>query len=77
MVKINISLEGENTEEIITELIKIGLSLFKKNRNQIKEILEILANESIDILMDQKILEKGAKLYKKINSEINYEYKKN
>ena len=50
MVKINISLEGENTEEIITELIKIGLSLFKTNRNQIKEIFSKDLKKTLEVL---------------------------
>ena len=76
MVKINISIEGENLEDIISELISIGKEFVKSNREDLKELMEVLADEAIDVLMKHKILEKGAKLYKEINSEINYAYKK-
>lgn len=76
MVKINISIEGEDLESIISELISIGTELIKSNREDLKELMEVLADEAIDVLMKHKILEKGAKLYKEINSEINYAYKK-
>lgn len=76
IVKINISIEGEDLESIISELISIGTELIKSNRDDLKESMEVLADEAIDVLMKHKILEKGAKLYKEINSEINYAYKK-
>ena len=38
--------------------------------------MKILADETIDIMSERKILEKGAQLYKKINSEINWTYKR-
>ena len=77
MVKINITLEGEDIEEIIGELLNVGIDLLKSNRKEISEILQILADESLDILLDHKTLEKGALLYRKINSEINWTYKQN
>ena len=76
MVKINISIEGEDLEDIISELISIGKEFVKSNREDLKELMEVFADDAIDILMKHKILEKGAKLYKEINSEINYAYKK-
>ena len=76
MVKINISIEREDLEDIISELISIGKEFVKSNREDLKELMEVLADEAIDVLMKRKILEKGAKLYKEINSEINYAYKK-
>jgi len=75
MVKINISIEGENIEEIIDELLNIGICVLKSNRKQISEILKIFADESLDVLLDHKTIEKGALLYRKINSEINWTYK--
>ena len=75
MVKINISIEGEDVQDIISELLSIGKEYIHSHRNDIKEILDLLADESIDILMDRKIIEKGAKLYRKLNTEINYQYK--
>jgi len=76
MVKINISIEGENLEDIISELISIGKEFVKSNREDLKELMEVFADDAIDVMMKREILEKGAKLYKEINSEINYAYKK-
>ncbi len=76
MVKINISIEGENISEIIDELMRIGIDMVKANRKEIREILKILADESLEILNEKKTLEKGAELYRKINSEINWTYKR-
>ena len=76
MVKINISIEGEDIAEIIEELLNVGVGLLKSNRKEIREILQILADESLDVLLEHKTLEKGATLYRKINSEINWTYKR-
>lgn len=76
MVKINISIEGEDAAEIIEELLNIGVGLLKSNRKEIREILQILADESLDVMLEHKTLEKGAMLYRKINSEINWTYKR-
>lgn len=76
MVKINITLEGEDISEIINELLQIGVELFKTNRKELREVLKILADESFEVLNEKKTLEKGAELYKKINSEINWTYKR-
>ena len=75
MVKINISIEGEDIQDIISELFSLGKEYIQSHKNEIKEILDLLADESIDILMDRKTIEKGAKLYRKLNTEINYQYK--
>lgn len=75
MAKINISIEGEDFEEILSELLNVGMNLLKSNRKEIQGLLKFLADESLDVLLEQKTLEKGAKLYRKINSEINYIYK--
>jgi hypothetical protein len=76
MVKINITIEGENVSEIIDELLRVGIGLLKTNRKEIREVLKILAEESLEILNEKKTLEKGAELYRKINSEINWTYKR-
>ena len=75
MVKINLSIEGEDIEEILNELLSIGFTILKSNKKEIHELLKFLADESLEVLLEQKTLEKGAKLYRKINSEINYTYK--
>jgi ABC-type lipopolysaccharide export system ATPase subunit len=76
MVEINISIKGEDIEEIIEELLNVGIGLLKSNRKEIREILQILADDSLDVLLEHKTLEKGAMLYRKINSEINWTYKR-
>jgi hypothetical protein len=76
MVKINITIEGEDISEIINELLHVGIELLKTNRKDLREVLRILADESLEVLNDKKTLEKGAELYKKINSEINWTYKR-
>ena len=76
MVKINISIEGEDLSEIVEEILNIGIELVKSNRKEIKEMMKILSEEAIEVLMEKKTLEKGAQLYKKINSEINWTYKR-
>ena len=75
MVKINISIEGEDIQDIIEELLTIGAELLDSNRAEIKKMLKIFADESLDVLLEHKTLEKGAMLYRKINSEINWTYK--
>ncbi len=76
MVKINITLEGEDVSEIIDELLQMGIGLLKANRKEIREVLKILSEESLEILNEKKTLEKGAELYRKLNSEINWTYKR-
>ena len=76
MVKINISIEGEDLSEIVEEILNIGIELVKSNRKEIREMMKILSEEAIEVLMEKKTLEKGAQLYKKINSEINWTYKR-
>jgi hypothetical protein len=76
MVKINITIEGEDVSEIINELLSMGIELLKTNRKEVRDVLKILADESLEILNEKKTLEKGAELYRKINSEINWTYKR-
>ncbi|RLF29897.1 MAG: hypothetical protein DRN05_00580 [Thermoplasmata archaeon] len=76
MVKINISIEGEDISDIINELMKIGTELIKSNRREIRDIMRIFADEALDVMMERRVLEKGAQLYKKINSEINWTYRR-
>ena len=76
MVKINISIEGEDISEIINELLRVGIDLLKANRKEFREVLKILADESLEVLNEKKTLERGAELYRKINSEINWTYKR-
>ena len=76
MVKINVSIEGEDLSEIVNEFLNIGIELIKSNRKEIRELLKIFSEEAFGVLFEQKTLEKGAELYKKLNSEINWTYRK-
>jgi len=76
MVKINISIEGEDLSEIVKELLTISVEITKANRKEIREIMKIVGDEAVEALMDRKMLEKGAQLYKKLNTEINWTYKR-
>ncbi len=76
MVKINITIEGEDISEIMNELLHVSIDLVKANRKELRELLRILADESLEILNEKKTLERGAELYKKLNSEINWTYKR-
>ncbi|HUS99753.1 MAG TPA: hypothetical protein VMY59_05470 [Candidatus Thermoplasmatota archaeon] len=76
MVKINITIEGEDISGIIDELLHVGIDMLKANRKELKEVLKIIADESLEVLNEKKTLEKGAELYRKINSEINWTYKR-
>ncbi len=77
MVKINISIEGEDLSEIIHELFSIGVSVLQSNRKEVREVLKLMSDEAFDVLFERKTLERGAELYKKLNSEINWSYKQN
>jgi hypothetical protein len=76
MVKINITIEGEDISTIINELLHVSIDLVKANRKELRELLRVLADESLEVLNEKKTLERGAELYKKINSEINWTYKR-
>ncbi len=71
MVKIEIKIEGEDIGSIVKE---IG-SIIEANKKTIREILDTLAIEAIDVLEEKKILDKGADLYVKLNRAINWKYK--
>ena len=77
MVKININIEGEDISEIVDELLNVGIKLIKSNRKEVREALKLFADEALGVMMEHSTLEKGAQLYKKINSEINWTYKRN
>jgi hypothetical protein len=76
MAKIKISIEGEDVSDIIQELFSIGIELLKSNRKEIQELIRLLADDAIEVLQERKILENGAQLYRKINNEINWTYKR-
>jgi len=71
-MKIEIKIEGEDFAEIVGGI----KDLLEKNRDELQNLLKILAKEAIEALEDITILDKGAELYIKINRAINYRYKK-
>jgi len=76
MVKINISIEGEDLSEIVNELFNVGIEIIKSNKKEFREAMRILADAAFDVLMEHNTIERGAELYRKINSEINWSYKR-
>jgi len=72
MVKIEINLEGETVQDIIKEL---GIIL-DSNKPLVKDILETLALQALDVLNEKKILHRGADLYVNITRNINWKYHK-
>ena len=71
MVTIEIKLEGETLQDIVKE---IG-HLIESNKPMIRNILEMLAVETLDILNEKKILNRGAELYINLTRNINWKYK--
>ncbi len=59
-------------EETIENVVKY----IKSHPDEVRELMKILGEEAIAVLMERKILEYGAKLYREIQSEINYTYGK-
>jgi hypothetical protein len=66
MVKITLD------EESIDAILKYA----KTHRNEIREILKIIGEEALSVLTEKEILKEGAKLYREIQREINYTYRK-
>ena len=71
MVKIEIKIEGEDIDEIVREFGKI----LESNREEIRKLLHLLADEAINAIEDRKIIDKGAEIYIKLNRAINWKYK--
>lgn len=76
MVKIKIEIEGEDITEIVDELIRVGLSVLKENRKELREVMKLVSDEAFEVLEDKRTLERGAELYRKLNQEINWTYKR-
>jgi hypothetical protein len=70
-MKIEIKIEGEDIDEFIKEIE----GLLESNKDHIKKVLKLLAKETIDVMEDSHVLDKGADLYIKINRAINYKYR--
>ena len=70
-MKIQITIEGEDFEGLIKDVS----TLLENNREEIKNMLRILAKEAIDVVEESAILDRGAELYIKLNRAINYKYR--
>jgi len=58
------------------ETIKNVIKYVKAHPDEIRDLMKILGEEALAVLMERKILEQGAKLYRDIEREINYTYGK-
>jgi len=66
MVKITLD------EESIDAILKYA----KTHRNEIRDIIKIIGEEALSVLKEKEVLKEGAKLYREIQREINYTYRK-
>ena len=71
MVTIEIKLEGETLQDIVKEMGH----LIESNKPMIRNILEMLAVETLDILNEKKIINRGSELYINLTRNINWKYK--
>ncbi|MFE3845437.1 hypothetical protein ACFL1L_01065 [Thermoplasmatota archaeon] len=62
----------ELDEKTIDNIVNYAL----EHPDKIRILIKLIGEESISVLMERKILEKGAKLYREITKEINYTFKK-
>jgi len=62
----------EIDEKTIDNLVNYAL----KHPDKLRKLIKLIGEESISVLMERKIIEKGAKLYREITKEINFTYKK-
>ncbi|MEA3457578.1 MAG: hypothetical protein U9R21_02750 [Candidatus Thermoplasmatota archaeon] len=66
MVKITLD------EESIDAMVKYA----KTHRNEVRELMKIFGEEALSVLTEKEVLKEGAKLYREIQREINYTYRK-
>jgi len=66
MVKITLD------EESIDAIVKYA----KTHRNEVRELMKIFGEEALSVLTEKEVLKEGAKLYREIQREINYTYRK-
>jgi len=66
MVKISLD------EESIDAMVKYA----KTHREEIRELVKIIGEETLSVLMEKNVLKDGARLYREIQREINYTYGK-
>jgi len=66
MVKITLD------EESIDAIVKYA----KTHRNEVRDLMKIFGEEALSVLTEKEVLKEGAKLYREIQREINYTYRK-
>ena len=52
------------------------IELLKSNKKELREVMKLTSDMALEVLMEHNTVERGAELYRKINSEINWTYKK-
>ena len=58
-------------EESVENIVKYA----KNHPEEIKELIEIVGEQALEMLMERHVLQEGAKLYRAIQREINYTYR--
>ncbi len=62
-----ITLDEESVDNIVQYV--------KSHPEEIRELMEIVGEQALEVLMERHVLEEGAKLYRAIQREINYTYR--
>lgn len=62
-----ITLDEESVENIV--------NYAKSHPEEIRELMEIVGEQALEVLTERHVLQEGAKLYRAIQREINYTYR--
>jgi len=58
-------------EESVENIVKYA----KSHPEEIKELMEVVGEQALEVLTERHVLQEGAKLYRAIQREINYTYR--
>ncbi len=58
-------------EESVENIVKYA----KAHPEEIKELMEVVGEQALEVLTERHVLQEGAKLYRAIQQEINYTYR--
>lgn len=61
-----ITLDEESVENIV--------NYAKSHPEEMKELMEVLGEQALEVLTERHVLQEGAKFYRAIQREINYTY---
>jgi tagatose-1,6-bisphosphate aldolase len=61
----------ELDEKTIDDIVEYVVN----NPDKIRKALKVIGDEAISVLLEEKTVDKGAKLYKELTHAINYLYK--